>query len=138
MKRLIILASILVVVTLLLALIFIPMKVNDIDLKKYTDEVMSTITVPEKTTIVEYVSGCGNSTGAGDHTDLYVAVLLKSELGWEELAESFGRVHIVEDRGSKTLAMDIIDLEFDENIGNGEGYYIVEFRKQGILDWRGW
>lgn len=134
----IILASVLVVVALVLVLAFIPMKVNDINLKKYVHEIMDTLDVPEKTTIVECVSGCGNSTGAGDHTDLYVAVLLKSELRWEELAESFGRVHIVEDRGSKTLAMDIIDLEFDEDMGNGEGYYIVEFRKQGLLDWRGW
>lgn len=129
--------AIALVCVLISSLIYIPGKINDYNLAKYTKEVLNSIDLPEKTEMVEYVAGCGNSTGAGDHTDLYVAILLKSELSWQELSKTFGRVHIVETRGDKTLAMDIIGLEFKTNTGDN-GYYIVEFRKSGILDWRGW
>ena len=138
MKKIIlyVLIAIIVLTLLLSALIVVPIKINDYSLEKYSKEVMESIEIPENTEIVEFISGCGNSTGAGDHTDLYVAVLLKSELSWEELAETFGRVHIVETRGDKTTAMDIIGIEFETDM-SGKGYYIVEFRKQGLLDLRG-
>ncbi len=129
--------AIALVCVLILSLIYIPGKINDYNLAKYTKEVLSSIKIPQDTEIVEYVAGCGNSTGAGDHTDLYVAVLLKSELSWQDLSKTFGRVHIVETQGNKTLAMDIIGLEF-ETKADDMGYYIVELRKSGILDWRGW
>ncbi len=136
-KVLLIILAVVLVGILISALIIIPGKINDYNLDKYTKEVLSGVKLPEKTEIVEYVAGCGNSTGAGDHTDLYVAILLKSELSWQELSQTFGRVHIVETRGDKTLAMDIIGLEFEAKTEDN-GYYIVEFRKSGILDWRGW
>ena len=118
------------------ALILLPGKINNYNLDKYANEVLSSVNLPQKTEMIEYVSGFGNSTGAGDHTDLYVAILLKSELSWEELSETFGRVHIVETSGDKTLAMELIGLEFKTNTADS-GYYIVESRKSGILDGNG-
>lgn len=114
----------------------VPIKINDYNLEKYKEEVLANINLPEKTEMVDYVAGCGNSTGAGDHTDLYVAVLLKSELSWEELSETSGRVVIINGEDNKTIAMYNMNLEFKTKT-DGEGYYIAEFRKSGILDWRG-
>ncbi len=128
--------SVIVISLFITAVIMVPIKINDYNLEKYKEEVLANINLPEKTEMVDYVAGCGNSTGAGDHTDLYVAVLLKSELSWEELSETSGRVVIINGEDNKTIAMYNMNLEFKTKT-DGEGYYIAEFRKSGILDWRG-
>ena len=128
--------SIIVISLFITAIIMVPIKINDYNLGKYKEEVLANINLPEKTELVEYVAGCGNSTGGGDHTDLYVAVLLKSELSWEELSKTFGRVQIINGEDNKTIPMYNMNLEFKTKT-DGEGYYIAEFRKPGILDWRG-
>ncbi len=129
--------SVIVISLFITAVIMVPIKINDYNLKEYEEEVLANIKIPEKTEMVEYVAGCGNSTGGGDHTDLYVAILLKSELSWEELSESFGRVEIIDGLDNKTIAMYNMNLEFETKTDE-KGYYIAEFRKSGILDWRGW
>lgn len=128
--------AVIVISLFITAVIVVPIKINDYNLEKYKEEVLANINLPEKTEMVDYVAGCGNSTGAGNHTDLYVAVLLKSELSWEELSETFGRVVIINGEDNKTIAMYNMNLEFKTKT-DGEGYYIAEFRKSGILDWRG-
>ncbi len=63
---------------------------DDIVLIKYRSGNLKTLNneLPDDVVIMEIVSGCGNTGGTGNHTDLYVSVLVTapfSETEWETI-----------------------------------------------------
>ena len=127
----------------ILALIYVPMKINDFKLAGFTQDVIENIEIPEKTSMVDYIAECGNSSGTGDHTDLYVIVLIESDLDYDTLAshfvkdEYFWRMQDVHQQGEQTIGMKCMDLLFDVDFDKKKNYYILEYNKSTILDFRG-
>ncbi len=141
-KVLIYAVTLILLIMVLICAIKLPMLINDLALSKYETQVLQDLKLPEGVTVVEYISACCNSSGTGDHTDLYVAVLVKSEVDKEVLVKAaeklYGFVYDVKTRGDKTLAMKIADIEFGEKIENTDNCFIMEFSKRApLLDLRG-
>ncbi len=124
---------------LILFLVFIAMIVltflaspiiNDIAADNYKKEVLGNLNLPENTVLVEAVNGCGNTSGTGNHNEIYVSILLKTTLPDSEVGQFFPYVHKVSSDGARTLSMMLLNLSFSDldNIkSNTEGYYIVEY-----------
>ncbi len=139
-----VLISALIIIALLIAAIFLPMLINDISLPNYENQILQELNLPDGVVIEEYISACCNSSGTGDHTDLYVAVLVKSTVDVEILKQSMENFHLedthyfvhdVEACGDITLAMEIADITFEKELKVTDGYYIIEFNKRAPLSW---
>lgn len=133
-------------IALLILLFSLPMLIDNIALGLYKADVLDNLSLPAETEIVEVVSGCGNTSGAGNHTELYVAILLKTTLPEEEWERSAYSAYIdryVAWEGQETLAMSCVGVSFSEitaDIDSDETYYIFECVKSApcsFLDLRG-
>ena len=118
---------------ILLVLIILPFVISpiidNVALGNYKKEVLDTLYLPPDTEIVETISGCGNTSGTGNHTEMYVAILVKTSLSEEEW-KSYGFLsHDVLAEGEKTFSMSLVGVYFS-HIDNPEGYYILEYAKQ--------
>ena len=126
------------------ALLFVPQMVNDAYLPSFRKEVLENFTLPEGSEMVEYVSSCGNSSGTGNHTDLYVVVLIESDLDYVTLAEHFKedehfwRMQNVKEHGEHTIGMGCMGLKFETEFDEPDKYFILEYNKSAMLDFRGW
>lgn len=124
------------------ALLFVPQMINDAYLPSFRKEVIENLTLPEGSEMVEYVSSCGNSSGTGDHTDLYVAILIKSSLDEDTIKEYYKddehywrTWNTARLDTTKTFGMVCMNLEFEADIDKIEGYYILEYCKSAPLSW---
>jgi hypothetical protein len=101
---------------------------NDIKAAKLKNTLQSN-PLPQNTKIIDVVSGCGNTGGTGDHTEIWAAILIKTELSEEEIYEFYGKkVFKVSDEDKETFIMRLLDKEFAclKEISNYDGYYIIE------------
>lgn len=145
MKRILTIIKVIVAVVIAIwALIAAPMKINDFLLVGFEKDVVEGLVMPENTTVVEHIAQCGNSSGTGDHTDLYVVVLIESDLDYVSLAEHFTkddyfwRMQNVKEHGEQTIGMMCMGLKFDTAFEESEKYFILEYSKGAMLDFRGW
>lgn len=143
-KLLTVIKVIIAVIVVIWALIAVPMKINDFLLVGFTEDVIDGLKMPENTVMVEYISECGNSSGTGDHTDLYVVVLIESDLDYVTLAEHFKedehfwRMQNVKEHGEHTIGMGCMGLKFETEFDEPDKYFILEYNKSAMLDFRGW
>lgn len=121
----------------------VPYWIDDLALSTYKEEIEKRIDdIPEVATL-QVVSGCGNNSGTGNHTDLYVAVLVETNLEIDDIKNKITGITDVYDcaNGYRTLAMYIINLSFNEESHSGsENCYILEFSKRApcsAFDMRG-
>ncbi len=118
---------------MLLALIILPFVIfpimDNIALGNYKKEVLDTLNLPPNTEIVETISGCGNTGGTGNHTEMYVAILVKTTLSEEEWKSYSFISHDVLADGEKTFAMSLVGVYFS-HIDDPEGYYILEYARE--------
>lgn len=138
-----ILIFIFICIGLIALLIQLPIYVNDTALLQFEQKVLGKLNFSEEVVFVESISACCNSSGTGNHTDLYVAVLVKSAADCETLSETvknsfaeedtYCNIYLVEKNGSETLAMKIADISFSKKIEQPTGYYILEFNKRAPL-----
>lgn len=109
----------------------LPYWINDFACSVYRNKVEDSVVNISEVNVLQVISGCGNSSGTGDHTDLYVAVLVETRLLEKELKNKIANVswvHNVKQNGNSTLAMEIIGLKFNKVKHNrGFYYYILEF-----------
>ena len=124
------------------ALLFVPQMVNDAALKTFSEEIVGNLTMSENSEMVEYISGCGNTSGTGNHVELYVAILIKSSLDKEELLSYYKNDeyflwidHIESYSDGRTIGMVATGKEFDSDIQSGDAYYILEYSKSAPLSW---
>jgi len=113
---------------MIICLFFICPVIDNIALENYKKEVLNTLNLPPDTVIIEAVSGCGNTSGTGNHTELYVAVLVKTALSEHEWKSANAASHDVVSERAQTSAMSLVGVSFSQ-INDPEGYYIFEFTK---------
>ncbi len=130
---------------LFIVIIFcLPYWINDFSCSVYRNKIEDSVANIPEVNVLQMVSGCGNSNGTGDHTDLYVAVLVETSLVEEDLENiipNVSWVHNAEQNGNSTLAMKNIGLNFKEvKFNSNLNYYILEFVKRSpcsAFDMRG-
>lgn len=134
---------ILVVLIALPVLIILPFfageVIDNIALSNFKTQFINNLSLPPDTFIVETVSGCGNTGGIGNHTELYVGVLVKTSLSSSEWDKYRFASHKVSDDGMSTRSMRLLGLSFP-NIDGTDGFYILEYSKKSPcsdLDIRG-
>jgi len=92
--------------------------------------------LPEKTAIVEVISGVGNIAGTGNNTSLWAGMLIKTELTEEEICSFYhhNNVQKVDERNKRTSIMFLVSSDFHalENISVYDGYYIVEWTDDAV------
>ncbi len=140
-KKLIISVLSVLVVGMLLCL---PYWINDVACSVYREEIVDGIEDVSGINILQVVNACGNSSGKGNHTDLYVAILVETSLTETDIKNeivNISSVHDVEKNGHSTLVMEIMNLNFNEETFNSnQNCYILEFSKESpcsIFDMRG-
>ena len=99
---------------------------DDLALGRYRSEVLENLALPPGTGVVEVVSGCGNTSGTGNHTELYVGILVKTSLSEEAWAALCPDSRSVSAQGPDTPAMGGLGLSFAQ-LETAEGVYILEF-----------
>lgn len=131
--------AILVLFLLLISGIVLPFLlarvVDDIALGRYRSQVLRELGLPEGITLVETIAGCGNTGGTGNHTELFVAVLLKTELSEEEFRAYYPHAYNAEEKGWETWAMGCVGVRFRQPQEEGS-YHILEFIKSA--PWGDW
>lgn len=117
----------------LLAMMILPFLIcpiiDNAALRNYKKEVLNTLKLPQNTEVIETVGGCGNTSGTGNHAELYVAVLVKTTLSENKWKSYYTVSHDVSLDGEQTFAMSLVGLYFS-HIDNPEGYYILEYAKE--------
>lgn len=89
----------------------------------------SSKTAIAKWTVTVKECGSGNTGGTGNHTEIWVAILIKTELSEQEIEEFYNRdVQKVDKENQKTFVMNT-DQNFSslQGISDYTGYYIVEY-----------
>lgn len=123
---------ILIIVIALIAIVILPFiiapVIDNIALGRYRSQVLSELEMPAESVIVETVSGCGNTGGTGNHTELLVSVLVKSELDEDAFFEYYPHAYEAGKRDFETWAMGCVGLSFSKPEAEGN-YYILEFIK---------
>ena len=142
-------ALIVVAILLFCCLLFaISIVVDNASLRSFEDAVIDGLSSIDCISLKYYKSACCNTSGTGNNTDLYVAVLVKcneqdidkvkSDLS--KMSEGGTYFYVNNFKDGSTLAMDIAGIEFDCNIEDSINYYIIEFIKAAplsFLDIRG-
>lgn len=123
---------ILIIVIALIAIVILPFiiapVIDNIALSKFRSQVLSEVEMPAESVIVETVSGCGNTGGTGNHTELLVSVLVKSKLDEGAFFEYYPHAYKAEELDFETWAMGCVGLSFRKPEAEGN-YYILEFIK---------
>ncbi len=117
----------------------LPYWINDYSCSVYREEVESSLADVSEISVLQVVNGCGNSSGTGDHTDLYVAALVKTDLSEADIENRIAdivEIHDVSEDGKVTSSMEHVNLRFDEENYDGKGnLYILEFSKRTPFSW---
>lgn len=100
--------------------------IDDIALNHYEEETTSALELPPDTKIIGTVSKCGNTSGTGNHTEMYLAVLVKTSLS-EKTWNEYGFIsHSVSADGEQTYTMKVLNLDFP-HMDEPDGCYILEY-----------
>lgn len=144
MKRIIItlMAVVIAVPLLFLAgLLFVGPWVNDCKAAQVTRE-LKALALPDDTQAVETVSFCGNTSGTGNHVEIWAGILLQTTLPEEDLTAAFGEPYVVE----KLACQQDVDawipsvaaftcLPDDFTGGDGGQYYLLYIMKEPLTQW---
>jgi len=134
MKKVIKIIAILVILVVAMCL---PYWVNDVACCRYKKDVEKRIAQVPDIRPIEIIHGCGNTTGTGDNTRLWVGVLVKSNSAELVLNGDFDDVQNVQEyNDNNTILMINKNLKFTCSIDNNEkNYFIVEFVKEAPFSW---
>lgn len=127
------LSAIIAFILIPVLLVMLPQAVNDIACLSYRAEVEATLSGAEYIEVIEIASACGNTSGTGDHTELWVGVIIKSNLSLDELTALFGAEVSLYDEIDK---LDSWQDKFSADVeGGADGYYLLEFIKTAPMSW---
>lgn len=135
----ILLALLLLPPVLLFLLLLICHCIDDIALTRYRSEVLQELSLPKGSAVVETLSGCGNSSGTGNHTELVVGVLVRSEMEREEFLHHFPEALPVENGEFATDSMSALGMKISRLKEPGYHYYLefIDSAPCSDLDLRG-
>lgn len=130
LKRLLkaVLVTVLVLVLLPFALFIIAPLLDTVALHFYKAETLRALSLPPDTAIVQAASGCGNTGGTGNHTELYVAVLVETSLSEEAFLARFPGAQPVAPQDDETWSMACVGVSFTQPIPAAGGY-VLEYAK---------
>lgn len=119
-----------IIISILLFLIFVsPYLIDDFSCYTFKNKIENSISEANNISLIDIDYKCGNATGTGNHTDMYVCALIRTPIDEEQLELIFGdAINIVKaDHGVlPTNTMLLLGIEFDEVIYYDD-YYILEF-----------
>jgi len=134
----------------IIAVFLVFIKLNDIKTEKLTNEMLNG-PIPNSTEVIEIISGCGNTTGTGNDVEIWIGLLVKSELSKEELLKFYRNLYgkdiqvyeVAADSSRYSLTMDILKIEFNslKNLSNYDNHFIIERPEEAVFenfDFRGW
>lgn len=145
MKKRITIISISVLALLLLSFIISVPLVNNYSAGCVEDELLN-IQIPSDTVLVESLSRAGKLVGNGNGMQYFGALLVKSELSPQELADYYkNHNESITVKKQESESIDFLEhntLSFESDIADSDGYYIVYMFGGGIspfshLDLRG-
>lgn len=135
-------------IMLILLLYMLSPIVNEFALKGYRSQVVEELVLPPGIQMMETVSGCGNSGGTGNHTDLYVGVLVESSLSKEQLEQQLEQYEVgcsvspLTSEEPTNLSMDLLGLSFEAELDfSADQYYLLQFVEEApcsAFDLRGY
>lgn len=123
------------VISIIIAIFSFPKVIDDMSAFKYRNDILSNLDLPEGAEILETVHGCGNTSGTGDHTEMVVAILVKTN-DPDSLSDLAA---LVEDGCTQTDLMAYIYKSFEYS-GSFKDCYVLEYIESaplGCLDMRG-
>lgn len=129
-RGLITIATIPIIMLIIIIVLFIifPM-LNNIKAGSLAHKWSKSLSVPNNIEIIEIIHGCGNTTGTGNHVEIWAAILIKTDLSSIEIKNYFGdEIFDVDKCNTQTHTMTILNKEFKilNDITEHDGYYIVE------------
>ena len=145
-KQLVIIVPMAIFIIIIAPYFIVPV-LNDARTSIITNEVAS-LPIPERTEILEIVSGFGNTSGTGNHTEIWIGMLLKSELSKDEIQDFFTKTYqfrypgdrssietysVKEDR-HYSLVLSLIgkDLKKLKSDTDHDGYFVVGITENAI------
>ncbi len=134
---------VIIIVLVPILLLYVPQTVNDICCLQFKNEVEADVEATEGVENIKTVYKCGNTSGTGDHTELWVAVMIKTELTYDALCEkiscnSITRIEEVDKYSFPHFADEELFsmlLEHSTAKKENEQYYIFQFTKPAPLSW---
>lgn len=131
MKKNVIFVSIAILLVLLLCS---PYLIDNTAANLFKSEIEEKIESTENVTLIKAKVGLGNVGGTGNHTDMCVFALIKSELSEQQLSDLFDNeigIKKADNSSFNTDAMKALGISFEDvTFEEGEEYYVVEFIKQ--------
>lgn len=126
-------------VLLLILAVFLSPMIDDMALSGYRDDILQSLALPENAAVVETVSGCGNSSGTGNHLEMVVGVLVRSDLDADEFTALFPDAFPVWEQDFSTEAMRLLGLNLPKMEEAGRYYYLeyIASAPCSALDLRG-
>ena len=125
-------AVLIIIATVFVILLFgSPYIIDNVAAARYKNQITDSINEISNITVVASECGLGNVGGTGNHTDMWVCVLIKTDMSEERLTELVvGEIKIskVDSSEYKTDSMTVLGVEFDEvEFDSNTSYYIAEF-----------
>ncbi len=117
------------IVVVIVALYVICPVLNNIKADKLAATWAENIVLPDNTEIIEVISGCGNTSGTGNHTEVWAGILIKSDMSPEKVMAFWdSNILVVDENNIRTHAMYLLNEEFKyfDTASQYEGFYIIE------------
>ncbi|MDR2593251.1 MAG: hypothetical protein LBC87_00565 [Fibromonadaceae bacterium] len=125
----------------IIAVFLVFTKLNDIKTEKLANEILNG-PIPNSTEVIEIISGCGNVTGTGNDVEIWIGLLVKSELSKEELLEFYRNLYgknieVYEASTYKyrnSLLMKMLKIEFNslKNLSSYDNYFIIGRSEEAV------
>ena len=130
-----------VLIFLTIGIFATPVLIDNIACTVYKNRIIKSIMLPENAIVIDTVSGCGNTSGTGNHTESYVAVLVKSDtpLNRSELSKTvnvkFDDFDVFSFK-EPTFTPGAVSVSFvlseEQNI---DDYYVLWFCRRAPMSW---
>ncbi len=118
------------IIFFIIIILCLPYWINDVACLIYKNEIKNNLAEISELNVIEILNACGNSSGTGNHTDLYVAVLAETNLTEADIKNKISDVDLIYDTEKNTystLAMRTMNLSF--KLKSKQKSYILEFHK---------
>lgn len=120
-------------------LIYMPYFVDDIACDGYRSEIENAVSGVSGIEVLDMLNGCGNVAN-GDHTDLIVGVLIKTDLTIEELKSKFSDAYRVISFDKLSVNTKLYQQFSKHTIDDTEQYFVLVYAKSApfwFIDFRG-
>lgn len=136
MKKLLVIGILFILLT---GAVIAPYVIDNVACASFAGEVQEKIVATQGVYPIEIIYGCTNTGGTGNHTDLWVAARVATDLSEEELKALFPEAYTAQTE-EETVTMASAGKHFGTIYCGTEPCYTIEFSKSApcsALDMRG-